>query len=155
MLRHTVLISALLSLSAYCYEFTTLPLSDLKKELGRSCSFVHVWATWCSICVQEMPSLIRGLEKEKKVYPVIIDASKKFTQEKFSKPFFKNINPKFNVFRKPDVTDDALMHALGVHWDKSLPYSALFSYGKKKKEWLGAASVEELHKAFQELCPQK
>lgn len=155
MLRHTVLIGLLLSLQTRAFEYPILPLADLKKETQRTCTFVHLWAAWCSICVQEMPKLLSFLEEEKKIYPVILDTDVRFAQDNFSTPWLKKLAPKFTVYRKPEVENAVLAKTLGITWSKSLPLSALYSHGKIKREWRGSLSTEELHKAFQELCPAR
>lgn len=155
MLRHTILIGLMISSFSGAFEYPVLPLSDLKKEVQRSCVLVHIWAAWCAPCIEEMPKFLRFFEKEKNVYPLIIDTSAKFAQDSFSKPWMKNLAPQFKVYRKPASSDQALIQAIGISWPKALPFSALYSFGKKKKEWVGQTSLEELHKVFQELCPAR
>jgi thiol-disulfide isomerase/thioredoxin len=133
-------------------SYEALDIQEFKKMKASRCMFVHVWAAWCTICVQEMPALIRFLETKKNITPVVIDASHSLAQEQFSKSWLKTLNPKFRTFYKHEMKDEVLMGLMGAKWTGALPHSALFKRGVKKKEWVGLVSHAELDGAFQKEC---
>lgn len=118
------------------------------------CSFIHVWATWCTICVQELPELVRILSSEKKVKSSIIDISDPFVQDNFSKKYIQQIKPSFPLYLKTDVPDKQYMSMVVSDWNGGLPYSVLYKSGKKVKEWRGEFPLKELSPAFAALCAQ-
>ncbi len=129
-----------------------LPVSKIEKIKRGPCTFLHVWATWCTICIQEMPELLKTLAAEKKIHPVVVDVSATFVQEKFSKQWMKNLNPPFTTYLKPKGNEEAYLFAIDKYWSGALPYSALYHQGKQKKVWVGELNRDELKQAATKLC---
>lgn len=130
-----------------------LPLNELEKLKGGSCVFFHVWATWCSICMDEMPELVKVLKNEIKVKPVLIDASPEKIQESFSKKWVVSLRPSFSTYTKPNIKDEVYVRAIYPKWSMALPFSALYHKGKLLKTWTGNTEVKALSAQFTELCP--
>ena len=124
-------------------------LMQLEKE---PCTFVHVWATWCTSCVQELPGLLKKLSQLKNVNPVIIDLSTPFVQESFSKRYLRKLAPTFKTFFKPEIKDSTYMSALEKNWTGELPYSAVFNDGIKKKVWKGNVNPSTLTAELGKVC---
>jgi len=94
-----ILVSVVLAASA---GFEPLPVAKLHRMTSKpTCSFVHVWAAWCTICVQELPALLTFLGEEKKVQSIVIDVSHPLARAQFSKPYLEKISPKFTTYYKP------------------------------------------------------
>lgn len=133
------------------YEYLPLAkITDLKKG---PCTLIHVWATWCTTCTQELPSFLNQLGEIKKVHPVVIDVSNPAIQESFSRGFVKAISPKFVTYRKPPGQDEPYLKAIDGEWHGGLPYTALYRKGKKLKQWLGEVNVTVIRKTVQDGCP--
>src|SRR4051794_14129565 len=71
-----------------------LPLPKLRKFKKEKCALIHPWADWCSICVQEMPTLLPQLEKWKAGRVVVVDTGSVFAQQNFSKKWNVLLNSK-------------------------------------------------------------
>ncbi len=124
-------------------------LQNLKKE---KCAFFHVWATWCSICMEEMPDLIKMLKNVKKVRPIIVDVSSISVQNSFSKRWMQQLRPSFPTYLKPDIKDEVYLEAVDSSFSGTLPFSALFKKGKLQKKWTGQLDLKNLSAEFQNLC---
>ncbi len=125
-------------------------LGKLKKE---KCVFVHVWATWCSVCMEEMPDLIKMLKNTKKVKPIIIDVSSINVQESFSKRWMQQLRPAFPTYLKPpDIKDEIYLDAVDKSFSGTLPFSALFHRGRTLQKWTGSLDLKGLAAEFQNLC---
>ena len=132
-----------------------LPLNEMEKLKNGKCTFFHVWATWCSICMDEMPELVRLLKNEAKVKPVLIDASPEKIQESFSKKWVVSLRPTFSTYTKPNIKDEVYIRTLYPKWSLALPFSALYHKGKLLKTWTGNTEVKTLSAQFEELCPAR
>jgi thiol-disulfide isomerase/thioredoxin len=125
---------------------------DLDKLKKDKCAFFHVWATWCSICMEEMPDLIKVLKTTKKVRPVVIDVSSPSVQDSFSKRWMQQLRPSFPTYLKPDLKDEVYLDAVDKSFSGTLPFSALFQKGKLLKKWTGALELKNLGTELQNLC---
>jgi thiol-disulfide isomerase/thioredoxin len=150
----TLLALAALSFAAPVRAVTFKPLSieELGEMKRQPCTLIHVWASWCAPCVQELPELLRGLPAIAKLNPVVIDASPPQSQDSASRKLLEQINPAFPVYRKPGGNDDAYLNAIDGAWSGALPYSALFDGGKRKKAWEGPVPLATLKKAVAQYC---
>lgn len=133
-------------------NFTELPVETMKKKTSDHCAFVHVWAAWCSICVEELPTLLEFLAKEKRVKPIVIDVSHPVARKEFSTPWLRKLSPKFPVYFKPNGNDEGFMRQVDPTWSGTLPYSALYTKGVKTKQWVGSVSPRELRESFSKIC---
>lgn len=124
-------------------------LQVLKRQ---DCTFVHVWATWCTVCMEEMPHLLSTLKDVKRVHPVIIDVSTPYVQDSQSKKWMASLNPPFPTYLKPKGDDAEYMEQVDKAWSGALPYSVLFDRGTKKKEWIGSLPLEEMKIDLAKLC---
>jgi len=130
-----------------------LDLKDVEKIKEGPCVAVHAWATWCHPCLVELPILLKALGSLPGVKPVIIDLSSLGSQEKFSKKWVEQVlKPPFPTYFKPDVARAPYLKAIDPDWDGTLPYSALYVSGKKKKTWVGKSDLESLVKTIQSSC---
>jgi len=129
-----------------------LPASQIPAFQKQPCTFVHAWATWCSICVTELPNVFKSLASLKKVNPVVIDLSSPFVQENFSKKYVAKLAPPFKTYLKPPGSEAVYMSVLEPKWTKELPYSALFHRGKRVKVWVGALDLPKLEKEIELAC---
>jgi thiol-disulfide isomerase/thioredoxin len=118
----------------------------------QKCSFLYVWATWCTICIKEMPQLLKILEEDRQISPIIVDLSSPFVQENFSKKWMVQLAPPFTTYLKPPGSDKAYMEKLEKNWTGTLPYSALYSGGKLKKVWVGELPMANLKTEIARLC---
>ena len=134
--------------------YQTLSAKALAKKKNEDCSFVHFWATWCTICIEELPRLIKLLPSTG-VKPVIVDLSDTFVQDNFSKKWIKQLNPPFTVYVKPDTKDEPYLKQAGFKWTNTLPYSYLFKGGKKVKEWDGYLDMAQLKSELNQFCSPK
>lgn len=129
-----------------------LPQKAIPNIKKGPCTFLHVWATWCTICIQEMPELLKFLATQKKVKPVILDVSAPFVQEQFSKKWMNTLNPPFTTYRKPAGDEDKYLFAIDRYWSGALPYSALYQKGVQKKVWVGQLDTTELKNYLTKEC---
>jgi thiol-disulfide isomerase/thioredoxin len=130
-----------------------LNAKDLSAIKNEPCAFVHLWATWCSICVEEMPRLVKLLDGiQNKVRPVIIDVSTVEVQESESKKWMDGLKPGFTTYLKAAGADATFMESVDPSWSGSLPYSAVFSMGKVKKVWRGSVELTKLKNDLLRLC---
>ncbi len=129
----------------------TLSTEKLNALKAKPCSYVHVWALWCDICVEELPKLVDYLNKTKKVNPLLIDVTPETGKVKAAQEMEK-AHPRFPVYAKPYGNDEQYMKAIDANWGGGLPYSALYQGGKVVKVWSGASSLSELAKATDALC---
>ena len=131
-------------------ELSREKLTKLKKE--SSCAFVHVWATWCTICLEELPGLLKTLAGEEKVRPIVLDVSSAFVQDNFSKKWLKSLAPPFEVYLKPKGGEEAYLNAIDPKWDGGLPYSAVYYKGQQKRIWNGTIKLNTLAQDIEAEC---
>lgn len=124
-------------------------IAPLKKK---SCTLIHVWATWCSICIDEMPGLLRMLSANKQIRPVIIDVSQPLSQKGFSVPWMQKLAPPFTTYTKPPGSDEKYLKAIDPEWSGALPYFAFYDKGRRKKVWVGEVKPASLQRELAELC---
>ena len=150
----------LLSLIAFCagpsavakHRQEVLPAAKIANVKKLPCTFLHVWATWCTICIQELPSLLKTLAAMKGVNPVIIDVSAGFVQNNFSKKWMANLAPPFTTYLKPDGNDEKYLAAIDKRWSGALPYTALYHKGKQVKTWIGELDQKKMVAEIPKLC---
>lgn len=129
-------------------ELSTVRLDGLR---AKPCTFVHVWALWCDVCVEEMPKLVEFLNKQKKINPILVDVTPEASRKK-SIETMRKFKPLFPVYLKPYGNDEQYMKAIDGEWGGGLPYSALYHQGKKVKIWNGASPLQELKEAIDKTC---
>jgi hypothetical protein len=122
----------------------------LKKK---PCTLIHAWAVWCTICIEEMPRLVEFFEKNKKINPVVIDVSPKIQQENFSKRWPVLLSAPFKNYLKPEkIKDEIYLTAIDSKWSGSLPYTALYMGGVKRKQWVGSLDFSVLGREVHQTC---
>ena len=144
------LLHTTLGRSVGAYEAVTA--KGAKQRLEHGCVLFHAWAAWCDICVKELPEWLKHLGQQKAMKPLVIDTSAKTAQEKFSKPWMKNLKPTFPTYFMSGIEDDAFMKKMDANWGRSLPYTALYFNAKKKKEWSGSVSLAEVDAEAEKSC---
>lgn len=143
---------ALVSVVAKGASQITLPASGIRQLKKRPCVFLHVWATWCSICIEEMPAVVKFLSERKKITPVILDVSAPGVQKGFSRAWMKTLKPPFATYFKPPSDEGRYLAAIDPSWSGALPYTAVFHAGKKRKEWIGALDFPGVDKEIAAIC---
>jgi len=155
MMRHAIFVSMIMANLAFSagVRFENLAQAQLLKMTRKAgCSYIHVWAAWCNICVEGLPSLLTFLESEKTVRPIIVDLSLPLARDKFSRPWLEKLSPKFKIYYKPEVPDEDYVKGIGLTWSGALPQSVLFKKGKKIKQWQGSVPKQELKEVFHKEC---
>lgn len=136
--------------------YEELPAAKLAAMKKKPCTLLHVWATWCTTCLQELPDLLKALAAIKGVTPVVIDVSSPFVQNNFSKKWMASLKPPFKTYLKPDVKDAAYLETVDKDWSGGLPFSALYHKGKRRKVWNGSidlsGNLSELRRDVAEHC---
>ena len=118
-----------------------IEISRMKR--GKGCVYIHLWATWCQPCLEELPLLMTALPKLLKEFPlkpIVIDVSPKFQQEHYSKKFMLVQDPAFEVYTNPSGNDEAYIKSVDSEWSGSLPFSVLYKNKKKVKTWKSATT---------------
>lgn len=141
-----------LSAQASAAALKDLPAKEIAALKKGSCTFIHVWATWCSPCLKEMPDLLRTLTELKQVKPIIIDISSPGVQKGFSRKWMQTLKPPFPVYFKPPGNDKKYYAAIDKFWPGGLPYSALYHGGKQRHVWIGEIDFEKLKAAVTKEC---
>ena len=134
------------------HRMEVLPAKKIAGIKKLPCTFLHVWATWCTICIQELPSMLQTLAGMRGVNPVILDVSAVFVQENFSKKWMANLAPPFTTYLKPDGGDEAYLKAIDANWSGALPYNALYHKGKLIKTWIGELDQKKMVAEIATLC---
>lgn len=135
--------------SKYWEVLPAAKLAALKKE---PCTFFHVWATWCTICLQELPDLLKQMATWTDIKPVVVDVSKPFVQDGFSKKWISTLKPSFKTYLKPEGKDEPYLSALDKEWSGALPFSVLYHKGTRKKAWVGSLALGSLKQEIATLC---
>ncbi len=154
-MRHIILLALLLQaplVLAAGKSPVLLPADKIAGLKQKPCTFFHVWATWCTICVQELPEVIKVLNGLKALTPVVIDVSSPFVQDQFSKKWAQTLKASFPIYLKPAGRDDLYLNSIDRDWSGALPYSVLFDKGKRKKVWLGALDLASFKGEIATLC---
>ena len=130
-----------------------LPLSKLREFQKEPCVLIHPWATWCTVCVQEMPTLLPQFETWKGVRVVVVDISNPFSQDQFSRKWKVLGQSKMPTYLLPGREDPKIYQAaIDPDWDGTLPHTVLYVKGKKSKVWNGALDFVSLQKEVAGLC---
>ena len=140
-----------LLLSSFAFSkpaFRELSQAELNKLLKEPCAFLHVWATWCEPCVEELPRLLKFLGTQKKIKPVIVDVTPETERKTISTKLINSISPSFDTFYKPPGSDEAYVDSIDKTWGGSLPYSIFYKAGKIQKKWTGPLELKDLEKSF-------
>lgn len=120
----------------------------IAKQIHKSSSdviLVHVWATWCPLCVYEFPTILkvyetyhgRGMDLKlvSADYPSDREAVIRFLQE--------NKSP-VNSYVSTTVDDPSFMEIFPASWSGALPASFFFdSKGNLLDSWEGPQSYAE------------
>lgn len=150
-----LLISIFFSHLTFGFEYRSLVAKDLKAKVRKPCSVVHFWASWCEVCVQELPKLLPFLMGKKKTELVVIDLSHELAQEKFSSVWLKKIAPESNTYHKGKASDEDLVGSIYPGWSGGLPLTLLFVKGKLKQAWTGSVLSHEIDTSLKKHCSDK
>lgn len=133
-------------------DFKLLPVENIPSIKKNDCAFIHVWATWCEACVQELPRIIQLLKGEPRAQPFVIDVSSPTVQENFSKKWDVTRTAPFTMYLKPKGPDENYLKAIDPQWKRALPFSVLYHRGKKVKSWVGLLPIQEAQSQMQLTC---
>lgn len=140
----------LFSGSSFCSE--ALSVAQLHKMKAQPCVLFHLWATWCDVCVEELPKIIPFFSKAKGYAPVVIDVSSKADREKFSENILKKAGGPLYTYHRVDGDDDTYMTAVDPTWKGTLPYTVLFQRGKAIGRWIGETPLGKLESVLKKEC---
>lgn len=129
-----------------------LPAARVAAMKKQPCTFFHVWATWCSICLQELPDLLKVMAAMKGATPVVIDVSSPFVQANFSKKWIQTLKPAFVTYVKPAGKDEPYLNAIDQEWSGALPFSVLYHKGKRLMVWQGSLDLGTIAREVEEQC---
>jgi thiol-disulfide isomerase/thioredoxin len=132
--------------------YEILPRARIAKEKLKPCALIHVWATWCVPCIDELPKFLSFVANHRKINPVVIDISGGYVQDNFSKKWLTQLAPPFMTYLKPDKENKEYLNAIDSPWPGKLPYNGLFDRGKKKGQWLGTSDFSKLGADISRLC---
>lgn len=149
----TTILLIRLTAAAGAETLRELPASEIPPLKKGPCTFIHVWATWCSPCLKEMPGLLELMKEQKKVRPVIIDISGPDVQKGFSKKWMRTLKPPFPVYFKPPGNEKKYLAAVDKFWPGGLPYSALYHKGKQIQVWIGELDFAKVRAEIAKTCP--
>lgn len=134
-------------------DFVNLPVSQLEQLQKGPCVFIHPWATWCAQCMKELPDLIPKFEVWKGPHVVVIDTSNPFSQENLTRKWNVLRHSRLKIYLKPGSIDaEGYRKAIAHEWDGSLPYSVLYSKGRKLREWRGALDFRRVSAEVEKAC---
>ncbi len=131
-------------------KLKTDKLLEFQKE---DCTLVHPWATWCTLCIQEMPALLEKAARWKGGRVVILDVSSGFQQEHFSKKWLAGLKGQLVTYMKPSEADVArYQSAIDPQWKGEMPYTVLYRRGKILERWKGSTAFDALARGAEKLC---
>ena len=136
----------------FTFQYRIISPKTLKKKIQSPCSLVHFWASWCEICIKELPVLLPYFESKKGVESVVVDLSHGLAQEKFSKVWIQKIAPRSKTYRKGNAHDHDLVEAVSSKWNGGLPITLLFTKGRRRETWKGSVVPAELDRALLKYC---
>lgn len=133
-------------------EPKVLTATQLKERVNSSgCTFVSLWATWCSICLRELPILIPQM-KDLSADTLLIDLSDPYVQQNFSIKWIKSLAPSFPVYLKPSGPTEEYLNPMKVKWKNSLPAKYLFKDGKLVRSFIGGHDTSQIMRFVQRKC---
>ena len=142
----------ILSEKVHGTSYSFISPKALAAKTKKPCTLVHFWAAWCEVCVQELPLLLPKLAQKKNITLVVVDLSQGLAQETFSLPWLTKIAPTATTFHKGKLPARKLVGVVDEKWQGGLPYSALFSKGKKMIDWKGSVSFSEFETHIAKHC---
>jgi len=83
------------------HETELLNEKDIAGLKNQSCSLFVFWATWCNICIHDLPKMVKFFNRKKEVNAVLLDVSVVFQQKNFSIGWMKSLKPQFRTYLKP------------------------------------------------------
>ena len=116
----------------------------VKSSQGRV-TLVNFWATWCTPCVRELPTLARLREKfgNSGLNVILISANEPEERpEVFS--FLRKKGITFTTYMKKSTDDATFMAAVDPAWSGALPVTFVYSAGGKRLKVIsGERTYEE------------
>ncbi len=128
----------------YIDKIDKTKLQKLVKERKGKILFLNIWATWCTPCREEFPSIIKLSSEFKDVEFIGITVDFPDEIETKIKPFLKKYNVTFQNYVNVFNSDEELINTLNEKWNGALP--ATFIFDKKGKQIFfleGKKSYEE------------
>lgn len=153
MLKKLIFALFIVVLSSNCLghgtRYEKITEKALRKSLTENCTLVVPWASWCAICLEELPELLPALNAQTKIKPLIIDFSRPYVQDKFSKLFMEKVELKYPTYRIPiSPSEEVFRQIIDPEWKGALPNTVLYTcQGKKcgiKKRWTQRLTPKEL-----------
>ncbi len=116
----------------YIDKIDKTKLQKLVKERKGKILFLNIWATWCTPCREEFPSIIKLSSEFKDVEFIGITVDFPDEIETKIKPFLKKYNVTFQNYVNVFNSDEELINTLNEKWNGALP--ATFIFDKKGKQ---------------------
>jgi hypothetical protein len=132
-------------------SFEPLRVHDLQQSLKGPCTLVHPWATWCTRCLEDLPTFLSETSQWQGIKTLVVDISTPLMRSEFSSQW--SVIQKANTHFLPEgFSLEKFKKVLSPSWDGSLPYSVLFIRSRRRKEWKGQVPVDALAQQVKSLC---
>jgi thiol-disulfide isomerase/thioredoxin len=131
------------------FSYEPISESELTRRLQQHCTLVLPWASWCTLCLEEFPVLLPALKSRNDIKPLVLDLSRPFVQERFSRTFLEQLKLNFPTFRIPiGAEEKTYQKRIDPSWTGSLPTAFLVTCKGTNcgiaKRWNGKISVGTL-----------
>lgn len=147
------------SLGAASREIRTLGTEEIRAEMQRARGhtlFVHLWASWCAPCLEELPAIDRFARKARARGAVVLSVSLDTGYQSVARL------PTLLQARAPNLTPivahfedaDRFIGLFSKSWEGNIP--ALFAFdraGRLQRSVVGGLTPEELDALTTELVP--
>lgn len=114
---------------------------------------VNFWATWCSPCREEMPSLAKLAAKLQSRGLVFMTVSADDAgDEPEARAFLAKSGVTGKAYLKQAKSDDAFINAIDAKWSGALPATFLYGRaGKKAQSFIGEIEMSVVETAIERL----
>ena len=126
-----LVLTALASPAKPVYE--ELPADKIAALKKKPCTLIHVWATWCTVCLTELPDLLKVIASVKELNPVIVDVSSEFVQEHLLPQVDRHAQAAVQDLRETQRQGRGLPQRHRQGLVRGSPLSALYHKGVRKK----------------------
>jgi thiol-disulfide isomerase/thioredoxin len=129
---------------------TTAKVHQFIEERNGKVTLVNVWATWCTPCKKEIPSLLKLRNKYiTRGFDLIFVSADDIELARTAVPrTLRQFGVDFQTYIKHDSTDEAFIMGMSPDWNGALPTSFLYDKeGKLVDMMIGERSYEQFEKA--------
>lgn len=122
----------------------------VSKRAGRPL-VVSFWATWCTVCENEIPEISRMYKELKKRNVDMVSISADYSDEIENKvrPFIKAHGIDYPVYVKDFADDQNFINTVNEHWSGALPATVIYdATGEQVAFFEGAVDMASLEVYF-------